>query len=618
MSTPTSRGGLTPLAKGVIVFLLLVAAFFAVKQFVPGLFGGDKKSAQTAPSVPPKADIPTGPTVAGNPSTVPPRAAVPTVAPPTSAKAGCAQLPEVRMLHWAWNAQQGLLFATGGKQSVEGSLMCQNGVNLKLTRQDMVDQMQAELIKCATELGQGASDCSQGAHFVAIMGDGAAAFFAALNPQLKKICPDCTAEIVASGGYSRGEDQFMGLPAWKQDPKTASGALIAGYLRDGDWNIAMKWAGDNGVCNNPDETTFDPNCLNWVNASDYIDAAAKYVAGYCEDRPVVASGKRTGKTRKVCVNGVVTWTPGDVNVAQGRGGLVPIASTKDYIYQMPNVVIGIRRWNQTHRPQVVGFIKAMTDGGQQVKQNPAARARAAEISAVVYGEKDAAYWAKYFNRVTETDAQGLTVELGGSSVNNLADNRYLFGMASGQKLEESIFGATYKVFGDIVVHYYPDLVPSYPPVAAVVDTSYIEEVHAKTPTLAEAELPSYVPADPSAPLRPAIGSKNWSISFKSGSADFTPEAYETLNEIYRQTVVTNTTIELTGHTDADGDAAANRALSMARAAAVREYLKMRNPTAFPDSRFSVDGRGEDDPIADNKSAAGKAKNRRVAIVMREQ
>ena len=328
-TTPTTarrKTGPTPLAKGLVIALLLVAAFFATKRFAPGLLGGH--TATSAPAtVPPKAELPQG----GSATPVLTLAsAVPTIAPPTSNEPGCGDQPEVRMLIWAWNAQQGLLFANGGARAVSDSLMCRQGVNLTLTRQDQVDQMQASLLKCAGELAAGAQDCKGGAHYVAIMGDGAGAFFAALNPQLAKVCPDCTAEVIGSAGYSRGEDKFMGPAAWKQTAAAAAGGLVAGYLRDGDWNIAMKWAGDNNVCNNPDETTYDPTCLNWVNASDYLDAAAKYVAGYCEDRPVVSSGKRTGKTAHVCVNGVVTWTPGDVNVARGRGGLVSIASTKEW------------------------------------------------------------------------------------------------------------------------------------------------------------------------------------------------------------------------------------------------------------------------------------------------
>lgn len=615
-TTTTNRpGGPTGLTKGLILVALLASAGFAARHFAPGVFGS-RSSTGVPSSIPPR--IP--PVDPPGPGSDAPRVApkVADVAPPATGKPGCPDARPTRMLIWAWNAQQGLLFANGGAQAAEGSLMCKNGVNLALTRQDAVDQMQAELVKCASELARGHDDCTAGAHFVAIMGDGSAAFFAAVNPVLAKVCPDCTAEIVGSAGYSRGEDKFMGPPAWKQTPTAAAGGLVAGYLRDGDWNIAMKWAGDNMICNNPDETTYDPSCLNWVAASDYIDAGAKYIAGYCEDRPVVRQGKRTGASSRVCVDGVVTWTPGDVNVAQGKGGLVSIASTQEYRYQMPNVVIGLRRWDRSHRAQVTGLLRAIADGGDQVKHSPQARQRAAQISAVVYGEKDAAYWSKYFDVVHERDKRGLAVELGGSAVNDLADNLLLFGLGSDRTgLTHSIFAATYHVFGDIVVHYYPTLVPSYPPVDAVVDTSYLAELAAHTAPAA-AELPVYTAADPREADREVVGRKNWTINFQTGSDRLAANTAPTLDELYAQLVVTATIVEINGHTDADGDAEANRELSRRRALAVRDYLVKRSPVSFPETRFRVMGFGEDSPLVANDSAANKAKNRRVEIVMRSR
>jgi OOP family OmpA-OmpF porin len=616
MTTTNHRpGGATGLTKGLILIALLASGGFAARRFLPGVFGG-KSTAATPSSIPPR--VPSQADPPGASPTPPGAAKVAELAPPAAGKAGCPDAREIRMLLWAWNAQQGLLFATGGTQATEGSLMCKNAVNLKLSRQDAVDQMQAELVKCAGELARGHDDCTAGAHFVAIMGDGSAAFFAAVNPVLAKVCPDCTAEVVGSAGYSRGEDKFMGPPAWKQSPAAAAGGVVAGYLRDGDWNIAMKWAGDNAICNNPDETTYDPSCLNWVAAADYIDAGAKYIAGYCENRAVVHQGKRTGKSSRVCVDGVVTWTPGDVNVAQGKGGLVSIASTQEYRYQMPNVVIGLRRWDRAHRTQVTGLLRAMTDGGQQVKHSAAARQRAAEISAVVYGEKDAAYWSKYADVVHEHDRRGLAVELGGSAVNDLADNLLLFGLGSDHTgLSHSIFAATYHVFGDIVVHYYPTLVPSYPAVDAVVDPSYLAQLAAASP-VAPAEVPVYTAAEPREADREVVGRKNWRINFASGSDRLLADAATTLDELYAQLVVTATIVEINGHTDADGDAEANRELSRRRALAVRDYLVKRSPVSFPETRFRVMGFGEDSPLAANDGAANKARNRRVEIVMRSR
>ena len=80
------------------------------------------------------------------------------------------------------------------------------------------------------------------------MGDGAGAFLAALNTQLtESFGPEYRAEIVGSCGYSRGEDKFMGPPEWKKTPASAKGGVIAGVLRDGDWNLAMRWMSENGL-----------------------------------------------------------------------------------------------------------------------------------------------------------------------------------------------------------------------------------------------------------------------------------------------------------------------------------------------------------------------------------
>lgn len=67
---------------------------------------------------------------------------------------------------------------------------------------------------------------------------------------------------------------------------------------------------------------------------------------------------------------------------------------------------------------------------------------------------------------------------------------------------------------------------------------------------------------------------------------------------------------VTGHTDADGDADVNRQLSAARARMVMEALVQNG---LPIERINAEGRGPDEPIADNETSKGKAQNRRVEV-----
>ncbi len=103
------------------------------------------------------------------------------------------------------------------------------------------------------------------------------------------------------------------------------------------------------------------------------------------------------------------------------------------------------------------------------------------------------------------------------------------------------------------------------------------------------------------------------IKFKSAKAIITPSSYPILNnvvDIMKNNPSYNLKIE--GHTDSQGKDEMNLNLSKKRALAVKNYLIKKGVSA---SRLSSEGYGETRPIADNKTSAGRAQNRRVELTV---
>ena len=98
------------------------------------------------------------------------------------------------------------------------------------------------------------------------------------------------------------------------------------------------------------------------------------------------------------------------------------------------------------------------------------------------------------------------------------------------------------------------------------------------------------------------------VNFANNSATLTPESTAVLDQaaagLMRRGDIK---VEVAGHTDNRGTAALNRDLSQRRAEAVRSYLVSKG------ANLSARGYGPDSPVADNKTANGRAENRRVEL-----
>lgn len=101
------------------------------------------------------------------------------------------------------------------------------------------------------------------------------------------------------------------------------------------------------------------------------------------------------------------------------------------------------------------------------------------------------------------------------------------------------------------------------------------------------------------------------ITFDTDRSEVKSSFYDVLNSVALVLQKFNKTdIRVSGHTDSTGSREYNQKLSQLRAESVADYLERHG--VEPGRIYSV-GYGEDRPIADNRTAAGRAANRRVEI-----
>ena len=99
------------------------------------------------------------------------------------------------------------------------------------------------------------------------------------------------------------------------------------------------------------------------------------------------------------------------------------------------------------------------------------------------------------------------------------------------------------------------------------------------------------------------------IEFESGSARLTQLGQDILAEMAASMIeIGDARVQVVGHTDDVGNRQANLALSHARAEAVRDHLVT---LGVPRANLAVLGKGPDEPVADNATDDGRARNRRI-------
>jgi len=533
-----------------------------------------------------------------------------------------AEKPLVRIVAYAWNAQSGIIEATGGKFTTKGSLMEQNGVNLNFVRQDWLKEIRNAQTLFVTEFDKGVAypKNEKAAFGCIIMGDGAAFYISTAQKEFddKFGKGKYHLEAVGAVGLSYGEDKLIGKPEWKTNPQSMLGSLISVVVGDGDWVTIVNYCSANKLKVNPNFDTYDAEAVNFYPSEndDYMKSAEELIksqtTGWTVNLKVVKDGVLTGETIDKQIDGCGTWTPGDALVFEKLNGFTDIVTTKDFNNQMAATLIVVAEWAK--QPQnaaiITNILKSSYTAANQIKQHEEWRRDAAQTVSEVYGIKNADYWYDMFKGQSGEKA-GVTYNVGGSRVFTYADALQYYGLSGdGVNRYKSVYTQVGKYLTELNPFGFNDAVDGVTPYEKAVNLDYLKDVDVDDAGTA-------YKSDYTETKKELFASGNWQINFATGSSVILPSSDATLEDLYNILVQSeNAKLVIEGHTDNTGNPDKNLTLSKQRAEAVYTYLLERN---VPVERFTNDGtrqvfgKGQDEPVADNSTNAGKAKNRRVVV-----
>ena len=513
----------------------------------------------------------------------------------------------------AWQGANPVLFANGGSQTKSGSLFDKANIRMKLNRVDEYGDHYKRFAEFVSAYNNDPKT-TVGSQFLWYMGDASPYYIQSLKQICQRVNKEYHPVIFTISGASYGEDGFFGPTDWLDDPQAARGALCSAYPMDGDQNIVLLWASLNQIPVNVDQSTYDPDAINFYDAGDFIRAVDDFINGTTVKRQEVKNGKKTGNVVEKVVDSYATWTPADYRLVERYKGSKPISriySTKENQNQMLTTFVGLNKHLEANRGAIVRMVSAISDAADQIKTYDQSLMKSCEYASEVYASDREAFhgpewWYELYNGV-DTFFNGTQLQLGGSRALNMSEAAEAFGVEGSGYYKE-----VYRFFCDKYKTLYPSDLEECPDVDRVFDGRYLKEaLRIKGSRASEATPIEYDEGKTTQTYAKA----NYEINFELGSDKITPAGEAALGKVFQAIASTQgVRISLIGHTDSQGDAQANLDLSTRRAQSVQRWFMNKYPTQFPAKRFeNVSGEGENKPIADNQKKSGRAKNRRVEI-----
>lgn len=208
-------------------------------------------------------------------------------------------------------------------------------------------------------------------------------------------------------------------------------------------------------------------------------------------------------------------------------------------------------------------------------------------------------------RALKLDTDTVSGMLSGLKLTTYADNAQFYGLTAGKAHYDTLFDTAFVIWRK------KGLVTRPVEAKEWADTRFLSSLASEYQTQ-KVEEPKMAAKAPSKTDR-AIINKQIQVHFTPGSDEIMPGSFFVLDSLGEtMTSFGSTYLRVEGNTDATGSATANMTLSDRRALAVKNYIT----SSFPNieaTRFQTIGRGAANPVADNRTEAGRQMNRRTEI-----
>jgi NitT/TauT family transport system substrate-binding protein len=292
------------------------------------------------------------------------------------------------------------------------------------------------------------------------------------------------------------------------------------------------------------------------------------------------------------VDACVSWSPDVYMAAEGRQGARILASTREATHLIADIFVARGDFAERYPQELAGFVTGWLKGVDMANSDP---------------DHAAQMLFQGFDGIKIEDAEGMLADV---KLPNSAENLEFFELAGNPVISyDELFTAASKIWKKV------GLVEQVVRPEVTRNLGFLEAASKAVPVpetevVAAAEEFEFEPATAQVKETKPIVTKQISVYFATGSASLDDNAKAVLKDAaeFAQTFG-SAYIRVSGNTDNVGSREMNLKLSKQRAQAVVNH--MVNTYGFPYDKFIVVGNGPDKPVADNKTDAGKAKNRRT-------